>query len=333
MKQLRAFLLLVPVLLAVALAGCGGDGGDVPGDAIAVVGSQEIPKADFDALLAQARASYKAQKRDLPKAGTPEYNTLKSQIVQYLVQRAQFEEKAAELEIEITDEEIDDRLDEIKKQYFDGSEQKFEDQLESQKISLEQVKRDIRAQMIQERLFAKVTENVKVTDKEVRDYYEQNKAQYGTPESRDVRHILVANKAKADEIYAELQDGGNFAQLAKEFSKDPGSAAQGGKLTVAKGATVPEFDKLAFELDRNEISEPVKTQYGWHVIQALSAVKPAKTTPFDEVKEQIEQQLLQTKKSEATTKWVEDVRKELKDETVYQVGFAPPESATGTETQ
>ncbi|MEX2211158.1 MAG: peptidyl-prolyl cis-trans isomerase [Gaiellaceae bacterium] len=331
MKRLRLSFLLA--LVAATLAGCGGGGGGVPGDAIAVVGSQEIAKADFDAMLAQARASYKAQERDLPKVGTPEYNTLKSQIVQYLVQRAQFEEKAEELDIEITDEEVDERLDEIKKQYFDGSEEKFTDQLESQKITLDQVKRDIRAQMIQERLFAKVTEGVKATDKEVRDYYEENKEQYGTPESRDVRHILVGTKVKADDVFAQLQDGGNFAQLAKDLSKDPGSAAQGGKLTVARGQTVPEFDKLAFELDLNEISEPVKTQYGWHVIQAVSAVKPAKVTPFAEVKEQIEQQLLQTKKSEATTKWVEDVRKELEDETAYQVGFAPPETTPQTANQ
>lgn len=313
-----------------AAAACGGGSGSVPADAIAVVNGRAVPKTEFDALLNQAKASYEAQDRELPKAGTPEYNTLKSNIVQYLVQRAQFEEKADELGIEITDEEVDERLEEIKKQYFDGDEKKFQEQLKTQKISLEQVKRDIRAQMIQERLFAKVTADVKVTDKEVRDYYEKNKATYGTPESRDVRHILVNQKARADDLYARLEDGADFAALAKEFSKDPGSAANGGKLTVSKGQTVPEFDAVTFELGVNELSEPVKTQYGWHIIQALSKVKPAKTTPFAEVKEQIEQQLLQTKKSEATTNWVEDVRKELGEQTTYQVGYAPPKTETTT---
>ena len=333
MKQLRVLSVLALLLGAVVLATACGGGESVPNDAVAVVGDREIKREDFDALLTQAKASYKAQDRELPKAGTPEYTTLKNQIVQFLVQRVQFEQKAEELGIEITDKEIDARLADIKKQYFDGSETKFQEQLKQQNITLENVKRDVRAQMIQERLFTKVTGDVKVTDKEVRDYYDEHRDQYGQAESRKVRHILVDKKERADELYAELQNGANFATLAKKYSKDPGSAAQGGELTVAKGATVPEFDKLAFELKTDELAAPVKTQYGWHIIQAVSDITPAKVTPFDKVEAQIEQQLLQTKKNDKMTKWVEDVKKELGDKTTYQVGFAPPATATATATK
>jgi parvulin-like peptidyl-prolyl isomerase len=333
MKQLRLFSVLALSLGALLLAAACGGSDSVPNDSVAVVAGEQIKRSDFDALLNQAKASYKAQERDLPKAGTPEYTTLKNQIVQFLVQRVQFEQKAQELEIEITDKQIDDRLAEIKKQYFDNSDKKLQDQLKQTNTTLEQVKRDLRANLIQEELFKKVTADVAVTDKEVRTYYEEHKDQYGEPESRKVRHILVDKKERADDLYAQLQDGASFATLAKKFSKDPGSAAQGGELTVAKGATVPEFDKLAFELDRNELAEPVKSQYGWHIIQALSAVKPAKVQPFAEVKEQIKQQLLQTKKNDKMTKWVEDVKKELGEQTTYQVGFAPPPTATTTATQ
>jgi parvulin-like peptidyl-prolyl isomerase len=305
----------------------------VPNDSVAVVAGEQIKRADFDALLNQAKASYKAQQRELPKAGTPEYTTLKNQIVQFLVQRVQFEQKAEELGIEITEKQVDDRLAEIKKQYFDNSDKKLQDQLKQTNTTLEQVKRDLRANLIQEQLFTKVTADVTATDKEVRAYYEEHEDQYGEPESRKVRHILVDKKERADDLYAQLQDGARFATLAKKFSKDPGSAAQGGELTVAKGATVPEFDKVAFELDRNELAEPVKSQYGWHIIQALSAVKPAKVQPFAEVEEQIKQQLLQTNKNDKMTKWVEDVKKELGEQTTYQVGFAPPPTATTTATQ
>lgn len=334
MKKLHLVLvLLVSALAAVVLVGCGGGEEGIPGDSIAVVGDQEIPKAEFDALLAQAKASYTAQKREFPKAGTPEYNTLKTQAVQFLVQRAQFEEKARELEVEVTDKQVEDRLAQIKKQYFGGSDKKYREQLEQQKLSDEQVRRDIRAQLIQEGIYKKVTDDVKLSDAQVRKYYEDNQSQYGQPESRDVRHILVASKKQATDLQSQLADGGSFAALAKKFSKDPGSAAQGGKLTVAKGATVPAFDKLAFSLDKDEISAPVKTQYGWHIIQALSAVKPAKVTPFDQVKESIRQQLLQTRKNEQMTKWVEDVKKAFEDETRYQVGFKPPAPPTETATR
>jgi parvulin-like peptidyl-prolyl isomerase len=336
MKQLRVFSVLVLSLLSVLLvAACGsGDSESVPDDAVAVVAGQQIPREQFDALLEQTKAGYKQQGRDVPKAGTPEYTTLKTNIVQYLVQRAQFEEKAKELGITITDKQIDDELAKIKKDFFQGNDAKMQAQLKKQNITLDSLKRDIRAKLVQEKLYAKVTGDVTVTDKEIQDYYDQHKDLYGQPESRDVRHILVDKKQLADKIYAQLKDGASFAQLAKKYSKDPGSAAQGGKLTISKGQTVPEFDKLAFDLKTGELGQPVKTQYGWHVIEALSAVKAAKTQPFTDVKDQIRAQLLETKKSDAMTKWVNGVKKELGDKTSYQVGFEPPaQQNTSTATQ
>jgi parvulin-like peptidyl-prolyl isomerase len=328
MKQLRVFSVLAVSLVSILLvAACGGDE-SVPNDAVAVVAGEEIPREQFDALLEQTKAGYKQQGRDVPKAGTPEFTTLKTNIVQYLVQRAQFEEKANELGIVITDKQIDDELAKIKKDFFQGSDKKMQAQLKKQNITLDALKRDIRAKLIQEKLYAKVTGDVAVTEKDARAYYDQHQDTYRQPESRTVRHILVDKKNLADDLYAQLKDGGNFARLAKKYSKDPGSAAQGGKLTVAKGQTVPEFDKLAFELKKNELGAPVHTQYGWHIIQALSAVKPATTQPFTKVEASIKTQLLETKKSDAMTKWVNGVKEDLGDKTAYQVGFAPPAEAT-----
>jgi parvulin-like peptidyl-prolyl isomerase len=331
MKQLRILSMLAFALVVVLLAAACGGGEDVPEDSIAVVQGQKVTRAEYDAMWERARATYKAQDREVPKTGTAEWTTLKLDIVQYLVQRAQFEEKAKELGIEVTDEEVDAELTKFKKEVFDGSDEKFQAELKKQNVTLEQVKRDIRAKLVQDEIYAKVTGDVKVTDKEVRDYYDKNKSQYGNPVSRTVRHILVEKKARADELYAQLKAGASFAALAKKNSKDPGSAAQGGKLTVSKGQTVPEFDKLAFTMKNNELSEPVKTQYGWHIILAVSDIKPATVTPFEKVKEQIRQQLLEAKKGETMTKWVEDAKKELGDKTAYQVGFAPP-ADDGTET-
>jgi parvulin-like peptidyl-prolyl isomerase len=120
--------------------------------------------------------------------------------------------------------------------------------------------------------------------------------------------------------------------LAKKYSKDPGSAASGGKLTITKGQTVPEFDKAAFALKTNELSKPVHTSYGWHIIQALSAVKPAKKTPLADVKETIRQSLVQKKKTDAMTKWLDGVKKEFAKSVRYQVGYIPAATATATAT-
>lgn len=324
MTHARTLLACAAIVGVLAAVGCGGGDENVPGDAVAIVGDEEIPKADFDGLIAQARRSYKLQKRTFPKAGTPEYNNLKSQAVQFLVQREQFEQQAADMDVEVSDKQVGSRLSQIKKTYFGGNEKRYRTQLKQQGLTDEQVRKDIRAQLIQEAIFKKVTEEVKVTDREIEEYYNKNKTQYGTPESREIRHILVSSRKQANQLYDRIKGGESFAKLARRYSQDPGSKTQGGKLTVARGQTVAPFDHTAFLLGEGQLSRPVKTQYGWHLIEPLSGVKPAKVTPLKSVKEQIRQQLLQTKRNDAMTKWVEETKKEYCDgELEYQVGFQP----------
>jgi foldase protein PrsA len=329
MKTLR--FLALPLLLVAALlvAGCGGGGPkSVPSNSVAVVGGDTITKAQFAALLLSAKASYQSRGTAFPKAGTAAYKSLQDQAITYLVQESELEQKAKDLGITITDKDVQTRLQQIKKQYFGGSESKYRAQLKKQGLSEPELLRELRAQILSERLYAKVTSNVKVTDAAVASYYALHKSTYGTAASRDVRHILVNNKALADQIEAQLKNGGSFAALAKKYSKDPGSAANGGKLTVSKGQTVPQFDKVAFSLKTGAISPPVHSQYGWHIIQALSAVRAAKVTPLSSVKESIRTTLLQTKKTTAMTNWVNGVKKDFAKKVAYQAGYAP--AATGT---
>ncbi len=319
------------VMMVVVLAGCSGGDEGVPADAVAVVAGTEIPKSELDVLLAQARKDYENQKRDFPKAGSAELQTLKNRYVQLLVQREQFEQKAEDLEIEVTDEQVDARLAQIQKQYFGGDKKKYEAQLKEQGLTEAQVRKDIRGQIISEKIFANVTREVKVTEEEIDTFYVRNSDRFSQPASREVRHILVRSKATADDVYAQLKAGGDFAALAKKLSQDTGSKDSGGKLTIAKGQTVPSFDKTAFELKVDELSTPVKTEFGYHVIQALGPVKPATTPPLQEVQAAIRQQLGQTKKNEAMTEWVEELKQEYEDEIEYATGFsAPPEPAAST---
>jgi parvulin-like peptidyl-prolyl isomerase len=153
-----------------------------------------------------------------------------------------------------------------------------------------------------------VTANVKVSDAAAQKYYGANTSSFTTPKTREVRHILVSNKGLADTIETKLKNGASFAALAKKYSKDTGSAAHGGKLCVAHGGTsgacqqtVAPFDKAAFSLKTDEISQPVKSVYGYHIIQALAAVKPAHTQTFAEVKAQIEANLASQQKQTAWT--------------------------------
>ena len=314
MTKLRFLALFAVTVVAGALAsGCGSSTKSVGADEVAVVGDCVISKDQFNRLIDQAKASYKVQKQPFPDVGTEQYTALRKQGMQFLVQRCEFNQRADELGVKITEADVDKQLATIKAQYFgkggqcdQACEQKYQTQIKKQGLTPEQVREDVRASVVQNKLYAKVTDGVTVSDQEIDDYYKKNKQQYVQPESRDVRHILVKKKALADQLYQQLKSGGDFAALAKKYSQDPGSKASGGKLTISKGRQVPEFDKSAFSLAVHELSQPVKTQYGWHIIEALTPIKKATTTPLSEVRTAIRQQLLQQKKQEEMKKWVDD---------------------------
>jgi len=324
----RAFAGLFALGLAVLAAACGtsNDSASVPPDSVAVVGDQSITKSEFDDLVKYAKRSFDSQKRPFPKVGTPEYIQIRDQAIALLVQRAQFEVKAKQLGIDVSDQAVDKRIDEYIKERHGGDRKKFEAELKGQGLTDAQARDIIRANLIQEGIYKKVTSDVKVDDKAVNDYYAKNKAQYGTPETRVVRHVLVKDRAVAKRLYNQLKAGGDWNAIAKKYSQDPASKNQGGKMTATRGQLVPEFEEVAFSLAKNQISIPIKTQYGWHIIQALSKTKKGTSTPFNQVKEAIRQQLAQDKKNKEMEKWVADMRKDLKDDTAYQVGYKPTNS-------
>lgn len=329
MKRSLALAAAALAAVTVVAAGCGGSD-EVPTNAVAVVDGSTITRASLDELLTRAKLSYAAQKRSFPKAGTSEYQTLQTQAVAYLVQRQEYASEAEKLGIQVKDTQIAKKVDQVRKQYFSDNQAKFVQGLKAQGYTEATLREELRSQLLTEGIYDKVTAAAKVTDADVNSYYAKNKANYSVPESRAVRHILVKTKAEADRIRAELVSGGDFAALAKANSLDPGSKDQGGKLTVSKGQTVPPFDKAAFSLETNEVSQPVKTQFGYHIIQPLAAVKAGSVTPLSQVQDQIRTQLVSQKKNDAVNDWVAKVEKEYKGKVQYAVGFEPPDTSTTT---
>jgi parvulin-like peptidyl-prolyl isomerase len=335
------FMTRIPSLFLVALAALtlvacgGGDDENVPSDAVAIVAGEPIAKTDFDALMRRAEAGAKAQGRKFPTAGSAEYAQLKRQALEILTQREEYEQEAEDLGIEVKDSDVDKRLEQLKKQYFAGNDKRYQAQLKESGLVEADLRADIRSQLVAEKIYNDVTKDVKVTDKDIAQYYNSHKQQYTQPETRVIRHILVGEKQKplADRLYDQLKAKPSlFPSLAKQYSKDPGSKSQGGRLTIVRGQTVAPFDQTAFLMHVGQISRPVKTQYGYHVIQAVGEIKPAKTTPLNDVRNAIRQQLLQTKKNDSMNKWVQETKKEYQDKIRYQVGFAPPKTTTGSAT-
>lgn len=148
-----------------------------------------------------------------------------------------------------------------------------------------------------------LSSKVDVTEKDLRQAYDADQARFAQPERREVRHILLkvpkdadegASKAvldKIEDIRKRLLAGESFEALAKEYSEDPGSAANGGSLGVIEsGIMVPAFDKVAFSEKQGEISEPVRTQFGYHLIE-VTKILPSEVKPFDEVKDELRKEV------------------------------------------
>jgi len=312
-----------------ACAGTGSLAGAVPDPSrllpegvVAVVGDEAIERAELDALLRQAARAYGATGRAFPKEGLPEYRALVANALRYLVQQAQLEQKAKELGVEVSEQQVEERLRQIKRGSFGGSERRYLAALREQGLTDRQVRGSIRAQLLSQALFAKVTEGVAVSGAELEEYYDTHREQFTQPETREVRHIVVKRKGLAEEIYRRLEAGADFPALAGKYSQDA-SRSVGGRLTVTRGQTLAPVGRVAFALKTGEISKPVRTIYGWHVIQALAPARPGRSTPFDQVEESIRRHLLERKQDEAYAKWLEQTEKEFAPTVVYAEGYAP----------
>lgn len=346
MHRLKLTALILPLFAVLALAaGCGSeDSQDVPPGAIAVVDGEEISKEKYDRLLEQTREGYKKQGQEFPKQGTPEFATIRNNIVRFLVERKYFELAAEEMDIEVTDAEVTKRLDDLKQQVFQGDEKKYTAALKEADKTEAEVREDVRDRLIQEKVAAKLTDEIEVTNEDVEKYYREHQSEFRTPASREVRHILVAvcgepktegctksaakAKQEAQALRRQITGGADFAKLAKANSDDPGSKESGGQLTVSKGSTEPPFDKAAFSLETGTLSQPVKTRYGFHVIEPLKDVQPAKTRPLKDARATIRSQLIAQRRSEALTDWVKETQEKYAEKTTYQVGYQPPRTAT-----
>ena len=144
-------------------------------------------------------------------------------------------------------------------------------------------------------------------------------------------------ETRQSRVVLSPKGGASFEDRAKQYSKDTTSAKVGGKLCVAHGGssgacqqTVPPFDKASFSLKTNEISQPVKSVYGYHIIQALSPIKPAHTQTFSQVASQIQLNLAQQKKQTAWADWLAKVKKDYAKKVSYQSGYTPATTTTPT---
>ena len=263
----------------------------------------------------------------------PQYKSAIQQIMPQLVGVEIAKAYASEHNITVSDKEVDQQVEKIKKQVGDqartsgqdlSNQEAYEQALKQNNITEEELRDDIRENLPVQKVQEQVAGNAEPTDEEIRKFYEQNKkAQFTTPEQVCVRHILFNKdqKQKAEDVKKQLEDGADFAKLAKQYSQDPGSAQKGGDLgCLGKGETVPTFEEAAFGAKQGEIVGPVKTQFGYHLLE-VTKTKPKQTRPLSEGKSQIRSQLTSQEQSQAFNKWLEEQKK--KRDVKYLKGYKP----------
>lgn len=173
---------------------------------------------------------------------------------------------------------------------------------------------------------------VKVSDQEVKDYYEKNKEKFAPVGQIKASHILVKTEEEAKKIIERLKKGEDFAQLAKKYSIDTASAKNGGDLGYfSRGQMVPEFEAAASRLNPGGISEPVKTKFGYHIIKVTDK-KVGQVVDFEKVKGLISQNLVAERQKEAFDSYIEGLKKSYKVEINKDAlsKLAPPEEQKGT---
>lgn len=219
-------------------------------------------------------------------------------------------DKIVELEadkegIKITDKEIQKEIDTLAESY--GGEDALKEQLEASGSSLASLKQDIVVYLHTKKL---VEPRITVTDDEISAYFEENKDTFAQEEQVEASHILVEDKKTAEKVEKELAAGGDFAELATKYSTDAGTKEKGGSLGYfGKGNMVKEFEDVAFNMDVNKVSDPVKTEYGYHIIK-VTGKKEAKKANLEDSKSEIKEALLNNKLQEEYTVWLAEVKKD-----------------------
>lgn len=210
--------------------------------------------------------------------------------------------------ITITDEEIEKDYQKIVEGY--GGKEAFLSLLKEYSYTEEDFKKDIRSNLGIRKL---IEPTITVTEEEIKQYFETNRANYEQKEQVRASHILVDDEATAKEVKEKLAAGADFAELAKQYSND-GSKDKGGDLGYfTKDKMVEAFSKAAFSLEVNGISDPVKTQYGYHIIKVVDK-KPAVEAKLEDHKDEIKEMLIENKINSAADSWFQKKREEHKIE-------------------
>lgn len=307
----------VSLLLALGTAFLVRDRGLADG-VVAQVGDTQITQAELDQRIDALKALYGLKEPTAKKElDTFRRDAAKSAVVSLLIQGA-----AEERDIAVSDKQVDNILAKlIAERYPDGGRRAFVDALGAMGANEEQVREELRQQAVVAALFDDVASDVEVSDAEVRDAFLDRRDELDTPEQRELLNIVVETKSEAQVVLRLLRGNSTFAEVARTYSIDSATAAQGGKLGLATATDLDDaYAKAAFGAPEGGLFGPVKTTTGWHVGQ-VSKVVASTPASLTAIQPQLKQAL---ETEEAVDVWRGFLGDLLADSDVrYHVNYRP----------
>lgn len=177
------------------------------------------------------------------------------------------------------------------------NEDQFKDELEK-----------LRGNLLSQFAVKRVIDSVLISEEDAEKFYKEHPEYFISPEQIRASHILVSDEEKATKLYEEIKNGGDFALIAADHSTCPSAAAGGDLNYFSKGQMVPEFEEAVFALELNQVSKPVKTQFGYHIIK-LTDKKPSFTSSFEDAKSTIIQNLTAQAQHDKYNSFIEELKK------------------------
>ncbi len=291
MKKFRkiALLLTLSMLVITVFSGCVRK--KTEEITAAVVNGEEITLADFEKMVDLQKKQYETQYQfteDTWKQEVEEGKTyeafLKENVLENMITEMLLMQKADEEQIQITDEQIEEEFTKLRENF--ETDEAYNQFLELNGYTEESLKDMIRKDFTLNEYLTKVIDAENIDDEAAKAYYDENINEY--KQQVDARHILVKTEDEAKTVIDRIDKGEDFAELAKELSLDTTSAAIGGDLgSFGRNIMVPEFEDAAFSLEPGEISDPIQTIHGYHVIE----VKNYDLYNFEDIKGYIIQQI------------------------------------------
>ncbi|MGE7934641.1 peptidylprolyl isomerase [Viridibacillus arvi] len=248
----------------------------------------------------------KITQSELNKELVSQYGT---DVLSTLITNKVIELEAVKKKITVSDKEIQAELDDLQNSY--GGKEAFEAALESNAMTLQGAKDNIKTYLTTTKL---IEPTIDITEKELKTYFKENKDTFSQEEQVQASHILVEDKDTAKEVQKKIEKGEDFAELASEYSTDTASASNEGNLGYfEKGEMDESFEKAAFSMKVDEISDPIKTDYGYHIIK-VTGKKAAKEATFENSKDNVKTALMNEKINANYSTWLSSLYEEYEIE-------------------